>query len=108
MRKFARSAAAAGMGFALAAMLSPVAHAASQDPASKAQGQIWVHAFENAPTYEEATTHSPKVGRGIRKGESAPVICMSTTGWYKIPDASQDPVWAEANHFDSVVHMPKC
>ncbi|MFD7341441.1 hypothetical protein ACFV98_36525 [Streptomyces violascens] len=108
MRKFARSAAVAGAGFALAAVLSPVAHAADQAQAPRPQGTIWVHAFEHAQTYKAATTHSPKVGNGIQKGESAPVICMSTTGWYKIADAGPDAIWAEAQHFDSVVHMPKC
>ncbi|MFG2828846.1 hypothetical protein ACGFWI_15535 [Streptomyces sp. NPDC048434] len=108
MRKFARSAAVAGAGFALAAVLSPVAHAAGQAQAPEAQGKIWVHAHEHAQTYKEATTHSPKAGSGIRKGESAPVICLSTTGWYKIADAGPSPIWAEAQHFESVVHMPKC
>ncbi|WP_369386429.1 hypothetical protein AB5J72_01600 [Streptomyces sp. CG1] len=110
MRKFARGAVVAGAGFVLAAVLSPVAHAAAPAPAPapRVQGQIWVHAFEFAQTYEEATTDSPEVGKGIQQGESAPVICMSTTGWYKIADAGPDPVWAQAQHFDSVVNMPKC
>ncbi|MEU9122525.1 SH3 domain-containing protein [Streptomyces sp. NPDC048506] len=111
MSKFARRAAVAGAGLALAAVLSPVAHADGHAAATSASSLSLtpMTALETAPIYTKPTDSSRRVGY-VRAGEEVQVFCTvkgpSGNLWYSIQDLGGNLfVWS--GHFMSLAHPPK-
>lgn len=112
MSKFAMRTAVVGAGIALAAVLSPVAHAADHSSADVHAASEEVTTFEPAALYRYADTGSKKVkdlGRGVTL--DAKCFFHRETGggsnWYAIDNGGAGTLWAESKHFNSV-QLPKC
>ncbi|AJT63148.1 SH3 domain-containing protein [Streptomyces chattanoogensis] len=112
MSKFTRRAAALGAGLALAAVLSPVAHAddhADARPSVTRAGYTELYAFENAPVYSKPNDSSQRLGT-VRKGGPVRVWC-SVKGpsghiWYSIQDLAPGGHYVWSGHFISTPIKP--
>ncbi|WP_326689888.1 MULTISPECIES: SH3 domain-containing protein [unclassified Streptomyces] len=109
MSKFTGKAlAVAGAGIALAAVLSPVAHAEGHAPVAKA-GLTELQAFEPAPVYKGASSSSERAGT-VQRGETVKVFCyLHTSGgnWYSIQDVG-GALWTHSSHYSSSGAIKKC